>query len=489
MAPRKQRTMEEIYETDNARMQQQIAALTEQIAALTVAFQQPPLNTHFTEEEEERSAAEDEENPFARDLARRRDRRPTDTGSHRWEAGLKIDLPEFHGTLQPEEFLDWLFSIEEILEFKEVPENKRVPLVATRFRGRAAAWWQQSKVTRLRHGKKKIDSWDKMKKHMRVAFLPHNYTRTLYQNFQNLRQGAKTVEEYTTEFYQLLARNDLGETEEQLVSRYIGGLQIAYQETLNFFDPYSVSEAHQKALQAEKQAKRRLGNYGGASGSNRNTTQSGINRGTIQVGNLPVVPQNRNPIATSGPRCFKCGEPGHRIADCKKAGPFGKGLFMESEEIVGDEFDVSLQDPVFDSEHEQVVSEEHVMGDDGPLLVVRRACYTPREAKGDSWLRNNIFQSTCTIGGKVCRLVIDSGSCENVIAEEAVKKLALSTEKHPNPYKLSWLQKGKEVTVSERCLVSFSIGSHYKDKVWCDVVRMDACHILLGRPWQFDRDV
>jgi len=35
-------------------------------------------------------------------------------------------------------------------------------------------------------------------------------------------------------------------------------------------------------------------------------------------------------------------------------------------------------------------------------------------------------------------------------------------------------------------LVKFSIGK-YKDKVLCDVIPMEACHILLGRPWQFDR--
>ena len=35
--------------------------------------------------------------------------------------------------------------------------------------------------------------------------------------------------------------------------------------------------------------------------------------------------------------------------------------------------------------------------------------------------------------------------------------------------------------------IIFSIGS-YKDVVECDVVPMQACHILLGRPWQFDRD-
>jgi hypothetical protein len=25
------------------------------------------------------------------------------------------------------------------------------------------------------------------------------------------------------------------------------------------------------------------------------------------------------------------------------------------------------------------------------------------------------------------------------------------------------------------------------DKVWCDVVDMDTCHLLLGRSWQHDR--
>ena len=37
-------------------------------------------------------------------------------------------------------------------------------------------------------------------------------------------------------------------------------------------------------------------------------------------------------------------------------------------------------------------------------------------------------------------------------------------------------------------LVYFSIG-RYKDEVLCDIVPMHAGHILLGRPWQFDRKV
>ena len=35
-------------------------------------------------------------------------------------------------------------------------------------------------------------------------------------------------------------------------------------------------------------------------------------------------------------------------------------------------------------------------------------------------------------------------------------------------------------------MVPFSIGK-YVDEVLCDVVPMEASHILLGRPWQYDR--
>ena len=67
--------------------------------------------------------------------------------------------------------------------------------------------------------------------------------------------------------------------------------------------------------------------------------------------------------------------------------------------------------------------------------------------------------------------------------------MGLKIEKHPKPCKLAWLKKGNEVTISQRALINFSIRANYKDLVWCDVVSMDACHLLLGRPWQYDRKI
>jgi len=40
--------------------------------------------------------------------------------------------------------------------------------------------------------------------------------------------------------------------------------------------------------------------------------------------------------------------------------------------------------------------------------------------------------------------------------------------------------------VDKQAKVEFSVGN-YKDKVLCDVVPKEVCHILLGRPWQFDK--
>ena len=92
---------------------------------------------------------------------------------------------------------------------------------------------------------------------MRAAFLPHNYMHTLYQQLHNLRQGTQSIDEYTREFYQLVARVDLTDSEDQLVSRYIGGMRQQFQDTLNLFDPISVPKTHQRALHLEKTINRR----------------------------------------------------------------------------------------------------------------------------------------------------------------------------------------------------------------------------------------
>jgi hypothetical protein len=102
------------------------------------------------------------------------------------------------------------------------------------------------------------------------------------------------------------------------------------------------------------------------------------------------------------------------------------------------------------------------------------------------WSR--LFRMACTAKDRKCKVIVDSGSTDNLVSTEMVEKLELKTTKHPRPYKVSWLQKGHRVSVTKQCLVKFKIGN-YHDEILCDVIPMDVCHILLGRPWQYDRNV
>ncbi|GJV46367.1 putative CCCH-type zinc finger family protein [Tanacetum coccineum] len=49
-------------------------------------------------------------------------------------------------------------------------------------------------------------------------------------------------------------------------------------------------------------------------------------------------------------------------------------------------------------------------------------------------------------------------------------------------------KKGPALKVTEICKVPLAIKKHYNELVTCDVVDMEACHVLLGRPWQHDVD-
>jgi len=78
------------------------------------------------------------------------------------------------------------------------------------------------------------------------------------------------------------------------------------------------------------------------------------------------------------------------------------------------------------------------------------------------------------------------GSCANVASTRVVDKFGFSTISHAKPYKLQWLSEVGEIVVNRQVLIALSIG-RYKDEVLYDVVPMEATHVLLGRPWQFDR--
>jgi hypothetical protein len=402
---------------------------------------------------------------------------------------VKVDIPEFEGRMQPDEFIDWLNTIERIFEYKDVPEHHKVKLVAIKLRKHASLWWEHVKKQRERERKSRIVTWEKMKKALKRKYLPDHYRQDAFLKFHNFRQNELSVEDYTAEFDHSMMRCDIVEPEEQMVARYLGGLRSEISNVVQLQPYWTYNDVCKLAHKVEKQLKDRRStsrpfNQGGITNRGSSSTAKTVPYSKVAAAksandgakppakNESPAGSNRPNTSNSNRKCFKCQGFGHIASDC----PNRKMISLVEED---------LEDDVEDEPVDEGSEEEWTYADQGESLVIRRILKSTYME--EDWLRNNIFHTKCTSSGKVCNVIIDGGSCENVVSTTMVEKLNLKTEPHSHPYKLQWLKKGNDIQVTKKCLIQFSIGKNYKDELLCDVVPMDACHILLGRPWQYDR--
>ena len=144
--------------------------------------------------------------------------------------------------------------------------------------------------------------------------------------------------------------------------------------------------------------------------------------------------------------------------------------------------------PIYDEEIIQDKGDE-IQPDEGDHNCFISLCVLSITAeKEENGQRHNLFHTRGMIKDKLCRIIVDNGSCNNIASQELVNRLGLKPRRHPSPYKMQWLNDFSALRVTNIVTVSFSIGQ-YNDHVECDVVPMQACQLLLGRPWLFDRDV
>ncbi|KAK4729553.1 hypothetical protein R3W88_022541 [Solanum pinnatisectum] len=104
-----------------------------------------------------------------------------------------------------------------------------------------------------------------------------------------------------------------------------------------------------------------------------------------------------------------------------------------------------------------------ILIDNGDIIGVARRIMTINLGSIDKGQMENLFHTRCVIKGNTYSMIIDGGKL------------------------LQWLNDSGEVKVNKQCITSFNIG-RYEDEILCDVLPMKACHVLLGRPWQYDRD-
>ncbi|KAF5470845.1 hypothetical protein F2P56_011333, partial [Juglans regia] len=356
---------------------------------------------------------------------------------------IKIKIPSFQGKNDPEVYLEWETKMEMVFDCHNYSEIKKVKLAAIEFTDYAIVWWDQLLINRRRNREPPVDTWEEMKMLMRKRFVPSHYYRGLYKKLQRLIQGSKSVDEYYKEMEVAMIRANVEEDREATMARFLHGLN---REIADIVEMQHYVELTDMVHQAIKTA----------------TTSSTIETSSSK---------------TSDIKCFKCQGRGHIASQCVNKRVMVINAQGERESENEEEVDNDDMPSMEDADDEQNV----VVGD---LLVARRVLNVQVKEE-ESNQRENLFHTRCFVNNKACSVIINGGSCTNVASTYLVEKLALTTLKHPQPYRLQWLNECGEIKVTRQVLVALSIGK-YEDEVLCDVVPMHACHLLLGRPWQHD---
>ena len=135
---------------------------------------------------------------------------------------LRVDVAEFSGqSLTPEDYLKWEARLESFFEFKEATEGQQYKLAKSKLTKLAALWLERVQGQRRRENKGKINTWAKLKKHLRRKYVPLSY-----RPLPNLTPlpPRKTM---ATPTKQVLTKRDCDEDQTQLQAKVVKTIEKA----------------------------------------------------------------------------------------------------------------------------------------------------------------------------------------------------------------------------------------------------------------------
>jgi hypothetical protein len=291
------------------------------------------------------------------------------------------------------------------------------------------------------------------------------------------------------------------EESDAAMARFRGGLNREIQDILDYKEYADMTQLFEFACKAEREVQGRCSRTYSNTFAGRNSSSSSAPAlpapstptprertakpagAALATGTTPSTGATPTIGRTRDITCFHCSGHGHVARDC----PSKRTL------LIHDNGEYSSASGSKELEHTLLATDNaakkdiHVNpgeADRYKSLVVQHVLSTQVDPTEKNQ-RHTLFHTKGIVQERSIRIIIDSGSCNNLVSTMLVEKLSLPTRKHSNPYHIQWLNDGGKIRVSRSVCVPFSIDA-YSDYVDCDVVPMEACFLVLGRTWQYD---
>lgn len=267
-----------------------------------------------------------------------------------------------------------------------------------------------------------------------------------------MKQKDLDVASYIEEFQKLYVRSKVQEEETIKVARYLSGLKWNIQEEISLWTSTTIQKCHQLATKVEERNKRKgdsnnrgrgrgrdqmnhRGGYQSKESEQRNQGESKLtehnSETTLRGGHSQGRGAQGGPNRSRGTgrgnsyfatmKCYNCGQLGHLAYICPDkptSSNSGKRVAYAHE----------------DTSSRKTPEVDHIELEIGENQMFNRVLIR-QPVKDEPKHRRALFRVRCKILGKVCKVIVDSGSTNNIILDEAAKKLKLTKIPHTNPYR------------------------------------------------------